>query len=585
MLSFILFFMLLSSPCLIGAVIYKRKYEDMLPISCMSLILIVFLFGIFGGLKPALSLLALVSIASYIVAIVLLVKAFMKDKKLFSDAINSFFSAGFFIYLLLSLMAVFFNYGRLAHVWDEFSHWMDTVKIMTLSDTFASVGESGAYFRSYPPGMSIFQYIFQKVYQLTNPGEFSEWRCYVAFQMFFIAMLLPLLNLTASRLKNFVAIILWLCALILPLLFFGESYTSIMIDPVLSICYGAAAAYMTIVFKKIDGIKIIYIVEILAVLTLLKDVGFMLAIFLGVVFAIKYIWSRGVSFRNIICGLSGICSAVIAKVLWRFHCQYNDVPMAFSQKIDLGVVYKVLTNQDTSYRRQVLVNYRNAIFGESMLVFGPVKIFMSVMGMAMLLILLMILAVYYSKKSGLLEKKEAIVTIVSSVLIVFSYIAGLCILYMFRFSEYEATNLASINRYLGIVLAGVYIHIFFIIRNVIVNKDNYTWLSMILICMVLLFNPWNILVEYGFKEQLYQGNLMRSQYDILNAEIESQCPKGSIIYLVDQDGSGMDLFIERFCMKDYYFNSGKIESDEEWEKIAESCNYIVEDGILYPVSK
>ena len=71
------------------------------------------------------------------------------------------FIIGLIIFLLVFFAFSVFNAGKLASTWDEFSHWIDIVKAMTTVDDFGTNPQSLSTFKSYPPAMSIFQYVLQ----------------------------------------------------------------------------------------------------------------------------------------------------------------------------------------------------------------------------------------------------------------------------------------------------------------------------------------------------------------------------------------------------------------------------------------
>lgn len=94
----------------------------------------------------------------------------------------------------------YFNWGNVAHSWDEMSHWMTAVKSMSYIDDFLTNPDSKAYFKSCPPAMALLQYFFQKVYFMVSGGNiFNEWRMYLVYQMFTLSMIFPFFKFDNKR--------------------------------------------------------------------------------------------------------------------------------------------------------------------------------------------------------------------------------------------------------------------------------------------------------------------------------------------------------------------------------------------------
>ena len=176
----ILFFLLISSGSVFCIAFFKKPFEEILPITIMSIVLLIFVFGICGALYTGVIVSFVISIALYISSAIYVVK-----NKRIKAFITGALTPGFLIFLLVFFAFSVFNAGKLASTWDEFSHWIDIVKAMTTVDDFGTNPQSLSTFKSYPPAMSIFQYVLQKIYLFVNPNhDFNEWRNYLAYQIF-----------------------------------------------------------------------------------------------------------------------------------------------------------------------------------------------------------------------------------------------------------------------------------------------------------------------------------------------------------------------------------------------------------------
>ena len=168
MLTQAVFFLLLISGGVFCATFTSKKIEDILPLQFMVMMAVLYTFGLFGHLSWGIYFLHIAMILLYGVSIA----ANIKTNKWKSTCAN-LFTPAFAILCAMFLVLNICDYGELAHTWDEFSHWMDSVKAMTYLDDFITNPHSESFFKSYPPAMSLLQYFFQKTYLalMVYPGE------------------------------------------------------------------------------------------------------------------------------------------------------------------------------------------------------------------------------------------------------------------------------------------------------------------------------------------------------------------------------------------------------------------------------
>ena len=72
------------------------------------------------------------------------------------------------------------------------------------------------------------------------------------------------------------------------------------------------------------------------------------------------------------------------------------------------------------------------------------------------------------------------------------YTFGLCIIYMFKFSDFEALSLASFDRYLNIVYLSIWIVLVLLSINLIQHDTvDQNKIAVILLCSVMILTPWS----------------------------------------------------------------------------------------------
>ncbi len=349
-----------------------KRYEEILPLTCMGIVLILFLFGLLGLLK--LGVYAVLALAAALYAGGGYFIWRHKRKEAGGAFLAGMLTPGSVLFVCMFLAFWLLNQGRLASEWDEFSHWMDTAKILTTLDDFGTNPAAFASFPSYPPGMSLFQYFFQKIYLLFHPqAVFNEGLAFAAFQVLFFSVLFPFFKELSFR-QPLRLMLTCGVVFLFPLLFFQNIYASVQIDSFLGVLSGAglAAAFLE---RKWDWSGSLYVWMLCAVLVLAKASGLLFAVVLAAAYAVSLLWrdsrepaprKRG---RNLLlCGGAAL-SVALPKLLWTYEVKSAGARMSFTGKVDLARLWQVLMGRDGSYLATVLENWKNA-WGSSAIAFG-----------------------------------------------------------------------------------------------------------------------------------------------------------------------------------------------------------------------
>ena len=362
----ILFLVIISSGSIFGVAIYNKRYEEILPITCSVIVMLLFLSGIFGHLKIGIMLISTVAIALYIFSFVWIIY-----KKNLYKFLSNLLTSGLFIFILFIALFYYLDKGKLVAAWDEFSHWADIVKAMVTIDDFGTNPLSHSQFQSYPPGMSLFQYFLQKLnMEVEQKYIFSEWRLYFAYQIYIISLLMPFFKGISLK-KHLLMFISMGSIFFAPMGFFKDIYSSTYIDPVLGILSGTGLA-MIFVWKEKDIFYSIHILLLCSMLVLTKDVGVVFAAFLAFAYATdnvlrkKYeegnLSKRG-KYKSVIkeYGIA-LLAVLLPKVLWSHEVSTSGAYSPFSDKLDMMQLWKVLIIDKESYQHQVIINYWDALW-------------------------------------------------------------------------------------------------------------------------------------------------------------------------------------------------------------------------------
>ena len=545
----ILFYLLIiSSGSVFACTYFDKKYEEVLPISCSAIVAFSFLLGMCSLLKISTILIVVISLVLYVLSIIKIIKT-----KNIKEVLGRLFTPGFLVYIVLFVLFLFALKGKLMDSFDEFSHWGDVVKAMTTIDDFASNKASHSIFRTYPPGMSLFQYFLQKINTLLTGETFSEWMLYFAYYTFAISFIIPICS--SFSYKRIIAPLTMMAVIFLvPSCFYLNAYTSIYIDQFLSflLCGGLIQLLWN---KKRDIFFDISMYLIMFMLVLSKDVGLLFAIFLGVGFAVtKVIDSKEklLSKNKIVVIAITLIAIFVPKLLWNLSCNMNGATALFGNKIDFANLIQVISGNDTTYRTTVFKNYI-AYFLTSGITPGNLGIQITFTCLTLITITALCIISSIAIRKCNINKKNAKITEIVMIAVLVIYVIGMCVIYMYKFSEDEALGLASLDRYLGIVYLASW---FYISASVVKISDeilsNEKMICAILVCFMSLFAPLELLVPYVIGSNVKASINIREPYNYIIDKTLEYANKDDTVYFISQNSEGFDRIIYRYAIRPAY---------------------------------
>lgn len=530
MLNLLLLFIILKIFSIFFSIILKKKIEFTYIITIMSIITLLYIFGLFGYLKIGVYFIQIISLI-----IMLYDLNFLSKNKFFIK--KYILTKGLFLFTFLFISLTFIHQGRLLSSWDEFSHWGDVVKAMFTIDDFSTSPLSMSTFQSYPPAMSLFQYFCLKL-----GNNFIESQLFITYQLVGICLFLPFLS-NIKKNKNLIISLLLL--LIMPMIIFNTYYVTIYIDAILGLFFGYII--LSIIYNEdYDMYFYINIVLSLFILILLKDVGLFLAIISIVSLLVDLLLvKKKISFtkkffnenkKYLFLIFSSIIAIIIAKLSWNLNINYNGANISFANKISLKNIVDLFMFKNLGYRESVVKNFISALYNKNII---ASFINIDTIRLTIIFALTFLLALKNNKNSH-----KYIYTIFAGFLI---YVIGLLIIYCFKFSEYEAINLASYNRYMSIY----FVAIFFIACVILINNQKH--LTSILL-IVLLFVPYfNI---FTIRNSVDDSIAIRKNYDVATTKIKNNTENNDKIYVISQNTTGFDYWVIRFSVRPNQINSG-----------------------------
>ncbi|MBQ3210215.1 MAG: hypothetical protein IJB09_01800 [Oscillospiraceae bacterium] len=588
-MEYIVIFLLISSGSIAGAVFWNKSYGEMLPFTCCSLALVLFVFGLLGILKAGIYFLLFSALAVYLLCLVRIIRF-----RTYGKTAQLLFSPGFFMFLAVFVSLLYVNIGRNVYEWDELSHWALVVKSMAEYDALGSAASSGVLFKSYPPIMALFQYLFVRLSQLQGSPVFSDWLLYFAYQVFALSFIFPFF--TKARIKSlFSSLLLFLSICLVPMLLFSEFYCSLYIDAFLGIV--AACGWGMLFWSGEEESFSLYSLAFLclcsAVLVLAKDVGLVLACFLaaGCLVRILLCPRKTAAFspipRPLLCA-APLLSVALPKLLWSRHLDIFQVSRSFSNPVDFGVLWNVLLGKDSSYKRDVLLSYFK-IWSEERLSLGEFELELSYGLMFFLLPAALIFALHLL--SGTQPEKRGETRVLAALVLIqhLVYAAGLCIIYMFKFSEYEALRLASFERYISTLFLLELLLLFVVTARLL---SRLTWKApLILLIVTLAFSPLGTMRSLASGLNKYISIERSMLYGLCSDRILEEVSEGERIFLVAQEDSGHEYLLFKYRLfphvseqstgwsLDPGFTEGGISPEnisaaQLWELLEEQYDYV-----------
>ncbi|NLK65034.1 MAG: hypothetical protein GX289_08060 [Tissierellia bacterium] len=595
MLVTIILYGLLIAGGFFGSAVLNRKFEEIFPISIMSIAVILFLFGVFKMLETGVVAVLTIIILLYVTSVFKL----LKDKK--NTFIVNFFTPAFFIFTALYLVLNYAQLGLVARFWDEFSHWMDCVKAMTHLNDFVANPESHSLFRTYPPIMSLFQYFVQKLYLFVHPNRtFNEWRMYLAYQMFALSILFPFFSKCSLKkpLKNlFCSIVVFVS----PIIFEPNFYSTLYIDSFLSVL--TAAGFFAILKMKKDGVYYTYISLLCATLVLAKEVGLFFAFFIALAVIldcfVRIIEERkknpkSLYYKKAWPMLFPLLSLVLAKLLWSYVLKQYGLNGNSGSQIDLWNYTKMFfAHCDTSYRQVVVDSFKKAFLIRHLYVGRGTYI--SYYSLFFILFLLIYLILKRTAIDAVTHRRyRAVAVIIMLQMILYIYSLGAA--YVYNFSEYEASILASYERYMGIEYMALGLMVS--LGTIKLINDNVEWNStkfIITAVLLALIFPVKEVSDFLGRNTIRDENVMiRAELDELKNIINTHCDGDDKIYYISQESNGYDFYVTKFnARSNWVANDGftgwslggpfyegdiwyiSISAEELMQKlIGKGCNYL-----------
>lgn len=561
---------------LFNSIVFKSKFEVVVAFSIIESVIITYIFG-FMDLRIGLVcciILAVLSIPLFL---------YVRNKGNYSLK-ETFLTDMLWVFIVLYTIVFVLNLGKTFYKWDEFSHWGMMAKEMVRLDKYYYVEESVlVYHREYPPFATIMQYIWCKLC-----GGYKESHLYNAKIMLSLVTLFPVYSWCLDfaqkgkkivwRMGKALGIAL-LFILVSNILTIGEAfyYRTIYTEGVL-----CALIFLALFSMFAQGNNRIFFYLnmgfVLTAIVLTKQMGiyFYAFIVLGY-FAIKIVRRE----RRLRIGdfLAVIGWPAIMWSLWQIVTKVNTPTGQFdSSKFSIENIFAIFAGNAPEYRYTTIDTYLDAIINMP-IISGPINI--SYLWFVIIFPILLIICVKISKT----KETRFRIAIVGCILEITSivYIPVMLVLYLFGFSQGEATGLACYERYMRTMLYPMVLFLFFSVLSILLreysNHKKKIWVMGII--SLFIFIPIT-----NLREELIPGIFTEDVSSLFHGDSEiiiQNTDEDDSIYYVCQGDNGSARNITAYLtaprtISTGYYNLSGVEVSEVLEYIKE-YDYVYLGGI------
>lgn len=244
-------------------IFFKKSVSVSIFFSISFIITILFAFGMLEYLQ----------IGSYVLfyggAFLLIVMGIIYDKQL----IKAIITVPFVMFVVTSVVYLYFMKDAQLFFWDEYSHWGAFIKYMYSTNSFYDLSANAAHLY-YPPGITLWDYF------VLNSSSFNEGTVYFAY--FLILFSSTLMMYEKLSFRNIHWIVLVLIGQIILFAGFGHWLSCIYVDHIIGALFaGLVLSYLADNFRTKELLLFLFP---LVTIALIKDIGLYFGLsFLGLV--------------------------------------------------------------------------------------------------------------------------------------------------------------------------------------------------------------------------------------------------------------------------------------------------------------
>ena len=517
-----------------GALLLRRRLEEILPLSVVLIVGVQYAFGLFGWLSAGFyAVLALCAPALALVAVRLL-HGGLGDLRRFLLTPGAVVMLAAFVWALLSFRA------HMLYEPDEFSHWGTVLRNMMHFDAIpAGVKEANITYTDYPPATTLFAYFWTRL-----SGGFNEGDPQRAMNVMILAFLLPAMR--AQRWKRWGSALCMACALfVLPTLFNSGAYYTIYADVVLG-CVFFHALYAWF-FTPRDRGGVLLTGGSLFLLPLIKEAGWGLCLIALAIMAVDLIGERDRPGLRRMRDFGCLAAAALAGGLsWKAFLAMHQTQRVWSLSAGFTEILDVLLGRAPSHRMRTVENFFFSLTDAGLFGQGGV-IQLSLLIWLLLLGVLAALALGRADAALRRRWRRMALWLLAGL---GAYLLSLLYTFLFLFRNYEGESLFSFARYLSsymIALAGLSLALASETLGPALRRNRQSVELLALTLMLLAANPETLLeravITREWDEAVYESRMSTAAPPEMAQMLDAQT---DLVYFVSQNDQGHRYFLRAF---------------------------------------
>ena len=517
-----------------GALLLRRRLEEILPLSVALIVGVQYAFGLFGWLSAGFyAVLALCALSLALLAVRLL-HGGLGDLRRFLLTPGAVVMLAAFVWALLSFRA------HMLYEPDEFSHWGTVLRNMMHFDAIpAGVKEANITYTDYPPATTLFAYFWTRL-----SGGFNEGDPQRAMNIMILAFLLPAMR--AQRWKRWGSALCMACALfVLPTLFNSGAYYTIYADVVLG-CVFFHALYAWFFTPRDQG-GVLLTGGSLFLLPLIKEAGWGLCLIALAIMAVDLIGERNRSGLRRMRDFGCLAAAVLAGGLsWKAFLAVHQTQRVWSLSAGFTEILDVLLGRTPSHRMRTVENFFFSLTDAGLFGQGGV-IQLSLLIWLLLLGVLAALALGRADAALRRRWRRMALWLLAGL---GAYLLSLLYTFLFLFRNYEGESLFSFARYLSsymIALAGLSLALASETLGPALRRNRQSVELLALTLMLLAANPETLLeravITREWDEAVYESRMSTAAPPEMAQMLDAQT---DLVYFVSQNDQGHRYFLRAF---------------------------------------
>ena len=521
--------------------VFKKRFRDSLAPALMAHTILVIISGlVFSKLSYGIFAGILFSAVAVVLGIVELYKKHGIDG--FKERIGEEWNNGLLLFVLFYFFCFVINYKKRFISWDEFSHWGMFLKENLRLDSLYCTSPLKFSHKDYVPAVTVFLTIWCRIV-----GRFQEADAYRGIQIFMFSLLLPMFGKIRNIKDQLFSLLL---VLLIPLVFNTDNgfmfYHSIYCDLAMSLVFFYCAL---VVYRDQEDIwyQSVLLTIALTVLVLTKMIAMAFLPMILALLLLKHLCLREyhIQFRKY---LYFIPALVVPTALWLWFNRYVKVyipDMVGRQSfasMNAGRIFEAFRRTELSaipYIEALRRLYVPAVFTRDILLHGSYTTVL----IAIVVIFCIISKCQMNKKN----KKKTLLVALWVLLCGIAYAILMYCLYATAFTEREALELTSYERYMNIYAA---LSVFLLIA---VYFDSETWHENMKMhyCIVILLTFDLLFLHIGVFKQVIPGVFSRDDEEIAEYvsyadAISDATPEDARICLVTNYDNGFNAIHQSF---------------------------------------